>query len=125
MAQSTGLRFFLFEADGTLRRLPMRTVVGMVGGEDRMKQYAGQRLRTAAAWLLLDDGTPAQLLEVECSWWKFDARGRTVEGHMEAIREAMTVAPDYPAGGTGERDPAGFQRQLAQRRLVLQPGFIW
>ena len=47
MAHSTGLRFFLFEADGTLRRLPMRTVDGMVRGEDRMMQYAGQRLRTA------------------------------------------------------------------------------
>ena len=36
MAQSTGLRFFLFEADGTLRRLPKQTVDGMVRGEDRM-----------------------------------------------------------------------------------------
>ena len=51
MAQSAGLRFFLFEADGTLRRLPMWTVDGMIRGEDRMAQYAGQRLRTAAAWL--------------------------------------------------------------------------
>ena len=68
MAHSTGLRFFLFEADGTLRRLPMRTVDGMVRGEDRMTQYAGQRLRTAAAWLLLDDGAPAELLKIESSW---------------------------------------------------------
>jgi hypothetical protein len=68
MAHSSGLRFFLFEADGTLRRLPMRTVDGMVRGEDRMKQYAGQRLRTALAWLLLDGGVPTQLLKVEGSW---------------------------------------------------------
>ena len=36
-AHSTGLRFFLFEADGTLRRLPKRTVDGMVRGEHRVK----------------------------------------------------------------------------------------
>ena len=54
MAQSTGLRFFLFEADGTLCRLPMRTVDGMVRGVDRMTQDAGQRLRTAAVnyWII-------------------------------------------------------------------------
>ena len=78
---STGLRFFLFEADGTLRRLPKRTVDGMVRGEDRMMQYAGQRLHTASAWLLLDNGAPAELLKVEGSWWKFDAQGRTGRPH--------------------------------------------
>ena len=54
MAHSTGLRFFLFEADGTLRRLPKRTVDGMVQGMDRMMQYAGQRLRAAAVsyWII-------------------------------------------------------------------------
>ena len=36
MAQGYGLRFFLFEADGTLRRLPLRTLQGMVRDEDRM-----------------------------------------------------------------------------------------
>lgn len=115
MAHGTGLRFFLFEADGALRRLPMRTVDGMIRGEDRMTQYAGQRLRAAMAWLLLDDGMPTQLLKVEGSWWRFDARGRTVEGHMEAMREALNAI--YAADGTGERDPDGFRRQLARRRL--------
>jgi len=54
MAHSTGLRFFLFEADGTLRRLSMRTVDGMVRGEDRIMQYAGKRLRAAAVsyWII-------------------------------------------------------------------------
>jgi len=46
-----------------------------------MTQYASQRLRTAAAWLLLDDGTPAELLKIESSWWKFDAQA----GHWQAF----------------------------------------
>lgn len=117
MAYSTGLRFFLFEAGGTLRRLPMRTVNGLIHDEDRMPQYAGQRLRHALAHVLLDERAPTKLLKVEGHWWQFDARGGIVDGHMEAMREALEAVPEYGSDGTGERDPDGFQRRLAQRRL--------
>lgn len=117
MAQSTGLRYFLFEADGTLRRLPKRTVDGMIRGEDRMLQYAGRRLRAASAWVLFDGGTPIKLLKVEGDWWVFDAQGRTQRGHMEAMRAAMNAAPDYGTGGTGERNGDSFQQRSAQQQL--------
>ena len=38
MAHRYGLRFFLFEADGTLWRLPLRTLEGMIRDEDRVPQ---------------------------------------------------------------------------------------
>lgn len=47
MTQNIGLRFLPFEADITLRRLPPRTVNGLVEDEDRMPQYRGERPRVA------------------------------------------------------------------------------
>ena len=117
MVHRYGLRFFLFEADGTLRRLPLRTLQGMVRDEDRMPQYAGQRLRVADAWLVFAAGVPVRLAKVEGRWWMFDERGRIVEGQLDAMRAAMNAAPDDAAGVTGERPGATFGQRLAQRQL--------
>jgi hypothetical protein len=32
----------------------------------------------------------------------FDARGRAMAGHLEAMRAAMDAAPGYDFGGTGD-----------------------
>ena len=39
-----GLRYFLFEEDGTLRHVAQRVIEGLAGGMDRLPQYAGQSL---------------------------------------------------------------------------------
>ncbi len=41
-----GLRYYLFEEDGTLRHVAQRIVEGLAHGKDRLPQYAGQSLRS-------------------------------------------------------------------------------
>lgn len=94
MATQIGLRFFLFEADGSLRRLPHRVVSGLIHGDDRLLQYAGQRLRSALAILRLRDGKQISLATVEASWWEFAADGSVHRSRLEALRDALNAADD-------------------------------
>jgi hypothetical protein len=71
-----GHRCFLFEADGTLRRMPIRVLDGLVHGYDRMPQFAGQRLRCAVVVLELDGKKPTRILWVDALWYQFDETGR-------------------------------------------------
>jgi hypothetical protein len=103
MGTGIGLRFYLFEADGSLRRLSTRVADGLIRGEDRLPQYAGQRLRFALAILLLDGGRPASVDKVEGSWWEFGADGSVRRGRFDALREALGswTAAATSSSGTG------------------------
>jgi hypothetical protein len=97
MADGIGARYFLFEADGALRRLPRRVVGGLIHGEDRLPQYAGQRLRLAHAVLRLRDGVPTRMAEIVGGWWEFDRAGGIRASLLASTREAFDDAADQAA----------------------------
>lgn len=86
-----GHRNFLFEPDGTIRRIAQRVMDGMCWDRDRMPQYAGQRLRYAVAFLALHQGKPVEIVEIQGSYLEFDRHGRIGGALLTAARERMNV----------------------------------
>jgi hypothetical protein len=98
---STGCRFFLFEEDGTLRKLPHRVLDGLVHGIDRLPQYAGRHLRAATVYVERVDGKPHRIASVQGSIFHFDSEGGlqrslaasafTALATFDALREPVSV----------------------------------
>lgn len=127
MSASIGLRFFLFEDDGSLRRLSTRVVDGLIRGEDRLPQYAGRRLRFGHAAVHLADGAPVEMGEVHGSWWEFDQRGAIKAGVLQATAEAINRAHDGVPGPAEETRRTGTVVDLGPRlrRECPEPRWHW
>ena len=120
MADGIGLRYFLFEADGALRRLPLRVVGGLIRGEDRLAPYAGHGLRVADVVLRLRERRPGLHGRGRRRWWEFDAQGSIRRSVLERLADALNTRPFV--GGSGP-EPAGgrvvdFRGALARRRAA-------
>jgi hypothetical protein len=99
---STGFRHFLYEADGTLRSMPLRVFDGLVTGRDRLPQYANQSLRILGVFLNLEDGRPVDVKRVEASIWHFDQTGellRDLRGAMMALEDSGRLVEGDDWGG--------------------------
>jgi hypothetical protein len=70
-----GRRYFLFEADGTLKRVCQRVADGLSRGFDSMPQYAGQSLRGVSVFVELENRKPVQIEKIVGEIWHFDDRG--------------------------------------------------
>jgi hypothetical protein len=97
------MRYFLYESDGTLRRISQRIVWDLVLGRDCLPQYADQNLRMLSVYLALDDGRPAQISGQEAEILHFDGAGGIRQGLAnsaawagatnEALQEAESTGP--------------------------------
>ena len=80
-----GRRFFLFESDGTLRRLALRLIDKLCVGTTELPEYAGQSLRAADLFLELDERRrPVRILEIQPSIFGFDESGNVRQSLMNA-----------------------------------------
>jgi hypothetical protein len=89
-----GLRYFLFEEDGTLRHVAQRVVEGLAHGEDRLPQYAGQSLRAIEVLLETTNRKAIEIVKLEGTIWHFDKKGRT---RQDWIESAMMASETYRA----------------------------
>lgn len=71
-------RYFLIEEDGTVRKIAAakfhRLTIG--GSEERMREYAGKRVRYAAIYLDLIDREPAGIRTMDFGYLLFHKNGR-------------------------------------------------
>ena len=98
-----GLRYYLFEEDGTLRHVAGHIVEGLAHGEDQLPQYAGQSLRSIEVVLETMDGKAVEIVKLSGGIWHFDAKGQTQQDWIEsavtasetheALRQASTTGP--------------------------------
>ncbi len=89
-----GLRYYLFEEDGTLRHVAQRIVEGLAHGKDRLPQYAGQSLRSIEVVLETVDGKAVEIVKLSGGIWHFDEKGRT---RQDWIESAITASETHEA----------------------------
>lgn len=83
-----GLRIFLVNEDDSLKRLSLARYERLFRGdrEERLREYAGMRVRFAMVVLELADRKPVEIIKIEYSFFHFDSQGRI--NQAEQKREA-------------------------------------
>ena len=110
------LRSYLFEEDGTIKRVPRRVVEGLIFGNDAMLQYANTVQRVAAVIVENEDGKPLRVVSAEGSFWTFDEDGKIDEGLRQAAAVAMDLLPLKPSSGKiVSLSPSLKRRQFRQQ----------
>ena len=92
--RSTGIRYFLFEADGTLRHLPIRVADGLVQGGDTLPEYANQRIRGLRVVLDVENRKPIRMVDYDADIWRFDESGSVRQNFVNAAFAARETFDD-------------------------------
>lgn len=112
----TSHRFFLVDADETLRAVPAR-VIRTLYQEPHFPAYAGQTVRYLMASIENEKGKPVRLLRYEAGNIQIDETGRADWGKdIEAIRLAQTI--DHASRlARASGNVVGIEGQLSKKKL--------
>ena len=69
-------RYFLFEGDGPIRRLPHRVSTALALGRDALPFYADSRQRIVEVVVENEGGKPVRILDAIGTYWDFDEEGK-------------------------------------------------
>jgi hypothetical protein len=86
---SLGARFFIFEPDGTLRRVSHRSISQLVMGIAAIPQLSGQKIRDVQAIIEREGQTPVGLSSLRCGHLQVDGARRIDNG----LEESATRPP--------------------------------
>ena len=89
-----GYRLFLFEAEGTMRRIPQRIANGLYVGRSPLPEYAGKRLPYALVWLATDNRRPVAIRHIETGFFSFNEHGNPQEELAQGAMEALESYED-------------------------------
>ena len=91
--------FFLFEPDGTLRRVSIRFVDRLIAGIASLPQFSGLTLRTVHMRIDPEPGVDREIVRLFTTFWVVDEQGRIDAGlRDQGIRRLI-------AADRGEPDP--------------------
>jgi hypothetical protein len=95
------LRAFLFEPDGTLRRLSIRSFGRLVSRRGALPQFSSQSIRSVEVTLEIENRRPVSLVKTILDYWIFDASGKfnTFE-HVRRAQLRLHALRLNPAGKT-------------------------
>jgi hypothetical protein len=117
-----GTRIFFINDDDTIHRFPLTKFERLRRGdpEERLKQYAGRRVRYALVVLEVENRKPVEIIMVQHSYLPFDSEGRIDAGEMEnaaslAVNIVPTLSPDQHDRGVIEA-----RHKFAKRRYDEQ-----
>ncbi len=91
-----GFRIFLFEQDGTMRRISQRLYDELCDGETTMPEYAGQTLRFAVAETDNENRRPVRIGYLGCPRYRFDEQGSIEASVDEWLRDITEVFDRRP-----------------------------
>lgn len=114
-------RLYLFEQDGTVRRIPRRVAEGCYAGKDAIPAYAGTRQRVLEVLVLNENGKPKAIQSAMGHYLVFDETGSIHESAMEEMREIMDFAfPDLE-----ERDSKVVSLSPRRKEQIWQERSRW
>src|SRR5690348_8544630 len=93
---SLGVRFFIFEPDGTLRRVSHRSISRLVMGTAAIPHLSGQKIRDVQAIIEREGQTPVGLSGFRYGHLRVDAAGRIDNGLRESAAPASIIAFQLP-----------------------------
>ncbi len=107
-----GRQIFLFEQDGTMRRIPQRLSKRLRSGEERLPEYAGQTLRFAFVALELENRRPVRIIDQWYPQDHFDEQGGIRDSIVEDLRYAAE-ALDVPPPSVDRAEKAGTNQVVS------------
>lgn len=113
---SIGLRFFVFEPDGTLKHMPIRVADGLTIGPDRLPQYANQRIRVLRVVLWTKNRQPLEVKRLEASIWQFDEAGSVRQFLVNAAFKALETYEALQEEKASETGVVSIEAKRARRR---------
>jgi hypothetical protein len=93
----TSLRFFLYEQDGTLRRLSVKLTDRLCRGLATLPQYANQRLRLATVYLRRGAGKDFSVTAVEGTFFDFDEQGGAQQALVDGAMALWSAGDEAKA----------------------------
>jgi hypothetical protein len=84
-------RYFIFDQDGRMRRIPNRVYDAFYDGERRLVEHKGQTLRVLCVFIEFEGGRPKRTVGARGHYVKVDPDGRMDRKHADR-REALLVA---------------------------------
>ncbi len=93
----TSLRFFLYEQDGTLRRLSVNLADRLCRGLATLPQYSNQRLRLATVYLRRGAGKDFSVTAVEGTFIDFDEQGGVQQALVDGAMALWSAGDEAKA----------------------------
>lgn len=90
------VRHYLFDQDGSIKRIPRRLIDGLTFGKDAVPAYADSRQRVLEVVIENEAGRPQAIDHANGYYFEFDSDGRIDRGLQRGLAEAMDLgfAPD-------------------------------
>jgi hypothetical protein len=111
-------RIFFINDDDTIERFPLARFERLRRGdsEERLKQYAGKRIRYALVVLEMENRRPVEIIMVQHSYLPFDSEGRIDASEMEkAASLAVDIVPPLRSD-QNDRGVIDAKHKFAKRR---------
>ena len=83
-----GLRFFVFEPDGTMRGVSNQSFNRMVSRQGAVPQFSGQRLRDVEVIVKLQDKRSVGIVKMHFGYWILDSSGRFDDDNRIRLQRA-------------------------------------
>lgn len=130
-------RHYLFEEDGTLRRVSLRVLEGLVAGKLAMPEYAGQTVRFITVRIRMVNRRAHKVWSVRTEFFRADEAGRIDDGLREsgmerwerygrARKAALALAVGSPHEGVAPKVDIGegdWDTTDAERDAILDAIF--
>jgi hypothetical protein len=85
------VRHYLFDQDGSIKRIPRRLIDGLTFGKDAVPAYAGSRQRVLEVVIENEAGRPQAIDHANGYYFDFDSDGRIHRGLQRGLAEAMDL----------------------------------
>jgi hypothetical protein len=109
-----GLRTFVVNDDGSLKRWAVSKWERVVGGEQLIPEFANRRIRMATIFVATEGRKAVRIYRTEFSVWEFDGGGRAqINASTVAFLDLLHGKP--PSGAVDAR------RQFFERRYRWKP----
>jgi len=119
-----GMRIFIVNDDGSLERLPVERYNQLLkhGSNERLMQYAGQRVRCAVIVVESKDRIPVEIVKSQCSCILFDSNGRLL---MEWDEKEARLAMDMlePVIADKDKQVVDARHKFARKRYARE--YLW
>lgn len=86
------VRYYLFDQDGAIKRIPRRLADGLTFGKDAVPAYADSRQRVLEVIIENDAGQPQKIDHANGYYFEFDSEGRIDRGLQRGLAEVMDLA---------------------------------
>ena len=121
----TGLRIFLVNDDGSLRRFPLARFERLFQHhpEERLPQYAGKRVRYALVAVDLVNREPVEIIGIQYPILTFDSKGKIDAAELEKeMRLGVNMVPIGTNEGTS-RKVVDVEHRFLQKRYENR--YLW